>query len=351
MKAVYQNEGVRVKSLPTCYLCGRPGQILFTALRDRLFSAPGTWTLRYCSRDRLAWLDPRPIAEDIGKLYAEYVTHAAPQEPVGRWSHLLGSIRNSILVGAFGYHFEDVNLALQWVASRIPPLRDAVGGSVMWLRASDGARLLDIGCGGGHFLARMRDLGWKVVGVEPDEAAVKVARDHFGLDARCATLETAGFEDASFDAVTMHHVIEHMADPIELLRESNRVLKVGGKLVVVTPNMESLGRRWFGKAWLHWDPPRHLLLFSPQSLRRCVEQAGLCVQDVRTTAHWAEYTWWTSCLIRRDGYLPNGGSTPPSRSLVLQALAYKLLMAGVCRLGDCGEEIILPARKLSTRGQ
>ncbi|WP_353686677.1 class I SAM-dependent methyltransferase [Thermodesulfovibrio sp. 3462-1] len=150
----------------------------------------------------------------------------------------------------------------------------------------------------------MKGLGWKVVGVDPDSKAVQIAREEFDLEVFQGTLEEAKFPDNSFDVITMNHVIEHVPDPIVLLTECRRVLKPEGKLMVVTPNIGSLGRRLFGEYWLHWDPPRHLFLFSPKSLRTCAERAGLIVRAIWTTSKGARFLWEASYLIKRDGNLP-----------------------------------------------
>jgi SAM-dependent methyltransferase len=87
-------------------------------------------------------------------------------------------------------------------------------------------------------------------------------------------LEDQHYPDASFDAVTLNHVIEHVPDPIQTLRECARILKKDGRLVILTPNSSSLGHRVFKQDWRGLEPPRHLHLFSMQSMRRTLELAG-----------------------------------------------------------------------------
>lgn len=69
------NEGIRVNEAPLCLLCSNEGLPLYQGLRDRLFSAPGTWALMRCPKCGLVWLNPRPVPQDIGKLYEYYYTH------------------------------------------------------------------------------------------------------------------------------------------------------------------------------------------------------------------------------------------------------------------------------------
>ena len=190
--------------------------------------------------------------------------------------------------------------------SRFGPFRERIGSSVMWLDASRRGRLLDVGCGSGQFLANMRDLGWEVMGVEPDPEAARVAREKLGLEVCQGTLAESEFPQDSFDVVTMSHVIEHVPDPLGLLKECKGILKPGGRLVLVTPNIESLGARVFGEFWRGWEPPRHLFLFSPRTLSRCVESAGLQNRVLTTPANGARFMWTESRLLRRDGVLPGG---------------------------------------------
>jgi SAM-dependent methyltransferase len=81
----------------------------------------------------------------------------------------------------------------------------------------------------------------------------------------------------SFDAVIMSHVIEHVPHPRELLTECARVLKPGGRLVMLTPNAESFGLDYYGRCWRGLEPPRHLQIFSQLALEQIAKQAGLNV--------------------------------------------------------------------------
>jgi hypothetical protein len=76
------------------------------------------------------------------------------------------------------------------------------------------------------------------------------------------------------------------------------VLKASGRVVVVTPNAQSLGRVQFGKTWRGWEPPRHLFLFTPKTLRTCAERAGLRIVTLRTTARLLPIIWMASSSLR-----------------------------------------------------
>jgi len=338
-----ENEGVRVEEARCCLLCEGEGVLLYSGLRDRLFGAPGIWSLMQCPMCQLVWLNPRPIPDDIGKLYSQYFTHQVLDAPKRTLAGLRKIVKASILQYSFGYEMEGSSRMLGLVLSRIGPFEDIVGGGVRYLKAGKKGRLLDVGCGNGLFLDQMRHFGWEVTGVEPDGGAVSVAREKFGLVVFHGSLKEAKFPDGRFDAITMNHVIEHVLDPIGLLKECRRVLRPGGKLVAVTPNIKSRGRRMFGDAWLHWDPPRHLSLFSSQALRASAERAGLVIQELRTTAKGARWIWVASSLIKRDGMLIGVSPKVPGPSLRLRGLAFQAVEHA--DRSEAGEELVLAATR------
>lgn len=151
---------IRLQEALLCALCGRRGVTLYQGLQDRLFRVPGRWSLLRCSWCCWVWLHPRPIRDDVGKLYSEYFTHAGHTSTVSRGIHFLRDrVKYSILCYSFGYEIREASRMLGWVASHIPFLRETIGLGIMWLEASRRGRLLDVGCGNGEFLARMRHLG------------------------------------------------------------------------------------------------------------------------------------------------------------------------------------------------
>ena len=152
---------LRTTPAPACRRCGAAGQVRHAALADRILAAPGTWSVRACTRCRLTWLDPQPHPDDIGRLYeGAYMTHAASAAD----AHVSDRTRR-YLASHYGY----AGPGGSWLpATRL--VDDQLGGRVCWLPARPGGTVLDMGCGSGAFLARMRALGWQVAGVEPDPA-------------------------------------------------------------------------------------------------------------------------------------------------------------------------------------
>jgi SAM-dependent methyltransferase len=167
---------------------------------------------------------------------------------------------------------------------------------VRFLPALVKGRLLDVGCGSGEWLASMRERGWNVAGLDFDQDAVRIAKQS-GLEVRSGTLKEQNYASKSFDAVTLHHVIEHVPDPVETLTECARILVNGGQLVLSTPNSASLGHRIFKEYWRGLEPPRHLHIFSGRSLRRVLEQAGF--RNISIRPHVAPSVIYESDLLWR----------------------------------------------------
>jgi 2-polyprenyl-3-methyl-5-hydroxy-6-metoxy-1,4-benzoquinol methylase len=144
------------------------------------------------------------------------------------------------------------------------------------LGGAQGRRILDVGCGRGYTLAALQRLGADVYGTQLSEPAAKLAASLIGSDrVFVGELADAHYPDAFFDCVTIWHVLEHVVDPLELLRDVARVLKPGGLLYVEVPNAGGLAARLFGCSWLAYDIPHHLYHFTPSTLAATAARAGL----------------------------------------------------------------------------
>lgn len=166
------------------------------------------------------------------------------------------------------------------------------------------ARVLDVGCNLGSFLADLRDrTNCSVVGLEPAPTPAKYAREHFHLDVHEACLDdvVGSFAPASFDLITLWHVVEHLWAPRRDLHIVRSLLKPEGTLIVEVPNFDDPLRRLFGRSWSYIDVPRHLLHFTPRTLRNFLEEAGFAVETLECTGTFRPYSVTISSLFTLFG--------------------------------------------------
>lgn len=332
---------IRTVPKSECYLCGGKGIIKYHHLQDSLFGAPGAWQMRQCVSPGcgLMWLDPMPTKADIGQAYVNYYTHTdrALNDP-SRWSRFIRkarsvylTVREDHLARRYGYQLRRLSSWKRWLArvAPLPFLRAQMDFSVMYLPAVANGRLLEVGCGNGEMLRNMQALGWSVHGVDFDEAAVARAREK-GLDVSHGDLHSQAYADNYFDAIVMSHVIEHVHDPRAVLQECYRILKPGGRLVMVTPNTDSWGHRLFGRHWRGLEPPRHLHIFNIEALRHLLRQTRFVRCNVVSTLRDANSMLATSIMLkRRKVGTVNQTSLPVSViAKILQAMEYMAFRLG-----------------------
>lgn len=171
------------------------------------------------------------------------------------------------------------------------------------------ARALDVGCGVGYYVRALRDLGWRAWGVErsPDRAA---RANIIGRGTLVADAHDLPFSAATFDALFLWHVLEHLSAPLEGVREARRLLVPGGILLIEVPNLRSLQARVFGPRWLHlaWDV--HYWHFTARHLYLLLEKAGFTrvrTWSVPNAAGWTDSAGipriWTGLFYLLDGIL------------------------------------------------
>jgi len=224
----------------SCIACHGTDAVSLYPVVDSNEDCPGRWEIRQCRRCGLGMLDPFPDA----------------RETAGFYEH--------VFYDGQGKRFNPV---VEWLRKQLASRR-----TTMLNRLCPGrGRLLDFGSGPGHFAAVQRQNGWEVHDLDPYSAS-----SQYG--GKAATRPDGGvsldYPDDSFDAVSLWYVIEHLANPVAVLAELDRVLKPGGVLLLATQNFASPQARAFGPRWLILDPPRHLWQFSPRNLDLLLSRLG-----------------------------------------------------------------------------
>ena len=144
------------------------------------------------------------------------------------------------------------------------------------LRITADARILDVGSGGGRYIARLYGLGFShLLGVD------KYIEDDIALAPGVRICRAEGKEIGdTFDVVTSHHSFEHLPDPHESFEHLARLVSSSGALVIRTPNAASWTAREYGAHWFALDPPRHLVVYTPESMRILADEHGFRVEEV-----------------------------------------------------------------------
>ncbi|HET6400112.1 MAG TPA: class I SAM-dependent methyltransferase [Candidatus Kapabacteria bacterium] len=143
-----------------------------------------------------------------------------------------------------------------------------------------GARLLEIGCGTGVFLAKAREHGFECAGLELSSYAAEFVRK-MGIPVETKSIEEADFAENSWDVIVMREVIEHLPHPIASLQTIHKWLRPGGVLFMATGNYDCPERKLRGADWFYFMPEGHLYYFSNRTMAKYLRKAGF--RTVRVT--------------------------------------------------------------------
>lgn len=231
-----------------CFICGSDESIPVGTGKDFEYaSSSDIFKAHKCLSCGLVYLNPRPDISEFEKIYPKnYHAFNFSQKEYG-----------------------NIHKIRSWLEKR------RLLNSCKGLPAN--ARILDVGCGDGFHLKLLRSYGkktWECEGVDIDKRAVEMARNA-GLNVHLGTLETLELPANSYDLVFMIQTIEHLINPGEILTSIHRLLKPGGKLLIVTDNTDSIDFNFFKRRyWGGYHFPRHLNLFNRTSVEKLAEKTG-----------------------------------------------------------------------------
>jgi 2-polyprenyl-3-methyl-5-hydroxy-6-metoxy-1,4-benzoquinol methylase len=345
---------ITFETVGRCPVCGAGGgAAVLEGVADCLGGIAGAFRYVRCPACELVYQDPRPRDADLPKCYESYHTHETETLPAsftGEWGAGVRWLRGGVLARKFGYrHLAPHSRARELAACALdvlPVVRSrarcglGVGASSGLPRFTGRGRALDIGTGNGVYAATLKRIGWDVTGVEFDAEAARNTAARHGLRVLNCTLEEARFEDEAFDFISMFHVIEHLPDPVATLREVRRVLRVGGQLMLRTPNFDSLTRRATGRHWRGVEAPRHLYLFNRRSLARALTEAGFRVTAAVTSRAATRYYVAESLRFRADA---NGEAFSPRQAALRATLQNAVIPAARLAGRLLGDELHMEA--------
>jgi 2-polyprenyl-3-methyl-5-hydroxy-6-metoxy-1,4-benzoquinol methylase len=267
------NETPQDRSTDLCPICGSPpANRCLLSSPDRLHGTPGTFCVAVCAACGGGWTIPPASTGELASFYPD--SYQAHQLQTG----ILGAVQE-----------RGQRLILNRAFAR-PPMR-ALGETTP-------GTVLDVGCGRGDLGGALARRGWRVVGVEPSAAAAAIARVR-GVDTHVGTLESVELQAESFDAVVMHHTLEHFPNTLVDLARVHRLLRPGGLVVISVPNFASWQRELFGSRWFPLDLPRHRTHFTPRSLELALAATGFELVSLQSTSE-------TSSLVATLQYVLAG---------------------------------------------
>ena len=249
-----------------CLLCGSELVPVLADVFDTRFGLPGLYDVHRCRRCTLEHTLPRPSQGELNRLYEDHYNFA---EVTGRSYHGLRRLLHSPLV----YRL--------WLA---------LDGDVSFHARHGRGRLLDVGCNEGRGLAFYRANGFEAEGLELNSVAAAAGRAR-GFTIYEEPLET--FQPPEpYDVIVMSNVLEHFLDIRQALSDVGRLLRAKGEVWISLPNNRSWLRQRFGRAWINWHAPFHIVHFSPKTLARALQDSGFEIRKMKqiTPALWVAQT-------------------------------------------------------------
>ena len=247
-------ELVRMESRPCPLGCDSADELVFKG-RDRLHNLPGEFCVVRCKKCGLMRTNPRPTADSIGFYYPD---------SYGPYQNTKVNSKNTEKT-----HLRKFKCFLRQLFSfntnKIPEIEQG--------------RMLEVGCASGEFLHEMAQKGWDVTGIEFSPVAAENARE-LGYPIYVGTVENTPEPTQKYDLVVGWMVVEHLHNPIEVLKILNEWTKPGAYLVISVPNAGSLEFRVFNDAWYANHLPNHLYHFTTQTIQLVLSEAGWEIEKI-----------------------------------------------------------------------
>ena len=256
--------------LDQCPVCHSTDFQPLLAAKDYLVSAE-VFSIAACNNCGLRFTNPRPDDHQLDRYYdsAAYISHSDQQE----------TLTDKLYKIARGFTLKSKRRLITKINQH-----------------NQQARLLDVGCGTGYFLAACQQHGWQVSGVEPNDLARKQAMANTGITLYDDLQKITGQQ---FEIITLWHVLEHVPDLPQTLTKLKSLLAAGGRLLIAVPNYTAYEAGLFKEYWAAYDVPRHLYHFNRQAMHTLAAKHGLKV--VQTYPMWLD-SFYISLLSNQHKY-------------------------------------------------
>ena len=253
-----------------CPVCNSKKITFLMNGKDRVHAIKGEYTLWNCTNCLLIFLNPQPSPKILEKHY--------PRDYHAYNGYETGSKKEKFAIFLYKLYFSAEQNGVSAFIQKIIflPFRHLLRGTYIKQRL----KILDVGCGSGEFLYKMKKCGLDAYGVEPSKEGTDAAKK-MGLNVRCGFLENQKFPSDYFDVITLNHVFEHVSDPLKTLKELGRILKKDGKLIMAFPNPDSLQFKIFREYWASLEVPRHLNIYYPKTIKYMASIGKFNIESIR----------------------------------------------------------------------
>jgi 2-polyprenyl-3-methyl-5-hydroxy-6-metoxy-1,4-benzoquinol methylase len=247
---MFHVEQSKLHMIDSCPICTKGSFDLFLKCADNTVTDED-FNIVSCTECGFKFTNPIPLESEIGKYYKseEYVSHSRSKKG------FINSVYHIVRKRAIKQKFK---------------LVDSLAAE---------KNILDIGCGTGDFLAYCNSKNWKTLGLEPDDDAREFCVSSHGLEVRPID-ELGKLPEASFDVITMWHVLEHVYHLRADIEKIKRALKKDGTLIVAVPNCSSKDAAIYKENWAAYDVPRHLYHFTPNDISNLFSQFDFRVEKI-----------------------------------------------------------------------
>lgn len=258
------------EKLTQCPLCKSGHFNNFMVVKDHAVSQE-SFSISRCERCDFLFTNPRPDKAHISQYYASknYISH---QNSASNLTNFLYKIVRKITLKQ----------------------------KVAWINefAKNKGRLLDFGCGTGHFLEAAQKDGWTITGFEPNPTALSISKNKLPMKVygELSDLET----EKKFDAITLFHVLEHVHDLEPTMKLLYEKLKQRGNLYIAVPNFNSYDSILYKENWASLDVPRHLYHFTADTMEQLAKQYQLKIKTIKPMLFDSYYV-----SILSEGYINN----------------------------------------------
>jgi 2-polyprenyl-3-methyl-5-hydroxy-6-metoxy-1,4-benzoquinol methylase len=237
-----------METLSSCPACGEKKMTRELDAKDYTVSK-NTFGIVRCSSCDLLFTNPRPKAENAGYFYKSenYISHSNTQK--GFVNKLYHAVRNITL------------------KQKTALIQSEQKGE---------KKLLDVGCGNGHFLHACQQAGWNITGMEldPDTAVRASELTQQNIYPNLAAIPAK----EKFEMITLWHVLEHVYELDAYFEFFKNRINDGGKLLLALPNSKSFDADYFKEFWAAYDVPRHIYHFNPETIQSVAKKHGFVLK-------------------------------------------------------------------------